>query len=322
MCRVTASGEDRCFTGPIRAEVEAEALKYKLTHQARQLSARTVKDALNQYIVSREKVLSPATIRGYETIRKNYFLRLQSLPLKTLSTQDCQAAIADELETHSPKSIKNAWGLFSSAIKAAGAGDFPVRLPQVPVPDTPWLDPDQIPVFLNAIKDKPCELPALLALHGLRNSEILDLSWKDVDLVKGLLYVRGAAVPDKDGNLVHKAANKNRRSTRTVSIWIPRLLAVLQEKHQADGYVCPIGERSAYFAINRICKKAGLPEIGVHGLRRSAASVFYHLGISDRVTMQQLGWSELATMHKHYVRIAEKDQNDAINALKEFAAGL
>ena len=66
MCRVTAQGDDRCFTGPIKAEVEAQALEYKLTHQARALAARTVGDAVSRYIAAREKVLSPATIRGYE----------------------------------------------------------------------------------------------------------------------------------------------------------------------------------------------------------------------------------------------------------------
>lgn len=322
MCRVTAQGEDRCFTGAIKAEVEAQALKYKLTHQARPLSARTVGDAVTQYIRSREKVLSPATVRGYEQISRNYFTRLQALPLKTLTARDCQAAIADELETHSPKSIKNAWALFGSAIKAAGAGDFSVRLPQIPEAATPWLSPDQIPLFLEAIEGHNVEIPALLALHSLRRSEILDLTWDDLDLKNGRIHVSGAAVVDKDQQLVHKQTGKTASSTRWVSIWLPRLTYLLQTAPRSGDYVVDCHANTIYYWINRICKQAGLPEVGVHGLRRSFASLAYHLGLPERVTMELGGWSDLATMHKSYVRIAEAEKNKAADAIRAWASSL
>ena len=328
MCRVTAQGDSRCFVGPLKSEVEAQALEYKVTHQAKPLTARTVGDAVTRYISGRDKVLSPATIRGYEQVKRNYFKRLQALPLKTLTVEDCQAAIADELESHSPKSIKNAWGLFASAIKDAGAGAYNVRLPQVPDPDTPWLDPDQIPLFLEAIKGHKVELPALLALHSLRRSEILDLTWNDVSLVKdgnvirASIHVRGSAVVDKDHQLVHKRTNKNNSSTRTVDVWLPRLTALLQEQRKADGYLVTCNPGNLYYWINGICRSAGLPEVGVHGLRRSYASLCYHLGISERVAMQQGGWSDAATMHKHYVKIAERDRQAAVDALRDFAKAL
>lgn len=328
MCRVTAQGEDRCFTGPIKAEVEAQALEYKLTHHARPLTDRTVGDALGRYIAGREKILSPATIRGYEQIKRNYFSRLQALPLKTLTARDCQAAIADELETHSPKSIKNAWALVASALKASGCEELPVRLPQIPAPETPWLDPDQIPVFLDAIKGHKVELAALLALHSLRRSEILDLTWDDVTIVqegnviRASIHVRGSAVVGKDQQLVHKRTNKNASSARTVDVWLPRLTALLQEQRQADGYLVTCDPNTLYYWINKVCKAAGLPEIGVHGLRRSYASLCYHLGISERVAMQQGGWSDAATMHRHYVKIAERDRQQAVDALRDFAKAL
>ena len=322
MCRVTAQGEDRCFTGSIKAEVEAQALEYKLTHQVRPLSARTVGDAVAQYIRGREKVLSPSTVRGYEQITRNYFRRLQALPLKTLSAQDCQAAIADELEAHSAKSVKNAWGLFSSAIKAAGSGDFPVRLPQIPEPDTPWLSPDQIPIFLEAIKGHKVEIPALLALHSLRRSEILDLTWDDLDLAHGRLHVSGAAVVGKDQQLVHKQTGKTASSTRWVSIWLPRLTYLLQTAPRSGDYVVDCHANTLYYWINKLCKQAGLPEVGVHGLRRSFASLAYHLGLPERVTMELGGWSDLATMHKSYVRIAEAEKEKAADAIRAWASSL
>lgn len=327
-CRVTAQGDSKCFTGAVKSEVEAQALEYKITHQARPLAARTVGDAVERYIRSREKVLSPATIRGYEQIKRNYFLKLQGIPLKSLTRADCQAAIADETDAHSAKSICNAWGLFSPALIAAGCEDFPVRLPQKVAADTPWLDPEQLPVFLEAIKGHKVELAALLALHSLRRSEILDLTWDDVefvadgDQIRARVLVRGSAVVDKDQQLVHKRTNKNASSARAVDVWLPRLVELLQQQRQADGYLVQCDPNTLYYWINKICEGAGLPKVGVHGLRRSFASLAYHQGLSERVTAQVGGWSDLATMHKHYVKVAERDAAQAVDALRSFAAGL
>jgi integrase len=70
--------------------------------------------------------------------------------------------------------------------------------------------------------------------------------------------------------------------------------------------------------INAVCRKNDLPEIGMHGLRHSFASLAYHLKISEKIAMQIGGWADATTMHKIYTHIGKADILKSENLLKEF----
>jgi integrase len=59
--------------------------------------------------------------------------------------------------------------------------------------------------------------------------------------------------------------------------------------------------------INRVCRSAGLPEVGIHGLRHSFASLAYHLNMPEKIAMQIGGWENDATMKKIYTHVAKSD---------------
>lgn len=323
MCRVTAQGVSRCFTGPVRADVEKLALEYKTQRQHQHITTVRVIDALAHYIDARRNVLSPATIRGYEQIKRDRFQMLHGMPISKLRDSDVQLAINMDAAQITAKSVKNAWALFASAIKAEAGLTFQVRLPQVAPPETQWLDVDQLSTFLAELRGRPCELGALLALHSLRRSELLDLTRNDIEISGDSvrIHVRGSAVIGPDGKVVHKRTNKNASSTRVVDVWLPRLAELLRQP-LPDGYLVSVNPNTLYTQINKVCRDAGLPEVGVHGLRRSFASISYREGLPERVTAAIGGWADLATMHKHYVKIAERDKAQAVDQLKAFATSL
>ena len=72
----------------------------------------------------------------------------------------------------------------------------------------------------------------------------------------------------------------------------------MNETNDQEKYVMIGTKVSPKFAetFNRICRKNGLPEIGVHGLRHSFVSLAYHLGWSELTTMQIAGYSDYNTM--------------------------
>lgn len=77
----------------------------------------TVGEAINRYISEKSKVLSPYTIKGYNTIRKNYFKSLMDMNLTDLDQRDIQRAIFTEYANNkSPKTIKNAHGLLTAML--------------------------------------------------------------------------------------------------------------------------------------------------------------------------------------------------------------
>ena len=185
-----------------------------------------------------------------------------------------------------------------------------------------FLQPEQIPLFIDAIRGRKDEIALLLGLHGLRASEIMAIRRRDIDLDSGMIYVHGAAVPDEKNNLVHKETNKNASSRRKIPIMIPRLRAVVEESELgADDLILIAKSNGAlYNAVKRICENNNLPMIGVHGLRHSFASLCYHLGLSEETTMRLGGWADPGTMRKIYTHLSDQDLANQTQSISNFFA--
>ena len=315
-------GESISITEPTEQACIKKARLIKAEHLAgatRNHDVRlTLDKLLARYIKSKAPVLSPSTVRGYEAIRRTRFLAYKD---KEAERINWQRMINDESELCGPKTLRNAWALVSAAAASAGLQTPPVRLPQLVQDEHPYLEAEQIPAFLEAVKDTPWELPALLGLHGLRRSEMFALTWNQIDLKTKTIRVAGAMVHDKDGKLISKKTNKNRSSRRTVPIMIPRLadlLACSGAQCAPSSPVLTCHPNSVYKAINRICEKEGLPLIGVHGLRHSFASLAHSLGVPEAETMALGGWEDPNTMRKIYTHLDAAARLKASNKISAF----
>lgn len=292
--------------------IKARAIKAGMIEEKKAAPKMTVGKAIDEYIESKDNLLSPATIKGYKSIRKNRFQKLMDRDIR--SGINWQKAINDEAGGGiGAKSVRNAWSLIEAAVLAQGVDLPAVTLPRKVKAERPWLDYEQIEVFLNAIKGKKCELACLLALHSLRMSEILAL--KHDSLKDGIIRVRGAVVINDAGEYVYKEENKTARSRRDVPVMIPRLAEIWPagdpqiQKHAA------INEM-----VGTICEKAGLPKITMHSLRHSFASLAWHLKWDMMTTCRVGGWSTPATVQGIYTHLAGQDLNESISRMKEFYA--
>ena len=316
--RLRLGGKEIPVYGETEAKCRRAAELLKIEHSSGKVVQKrcdyTTRQAIEAYIASKSR-LSPCTVRGYETIKKNRFKAQMDAVIDSV---DWQAAI--DAEECSPKTLKNAWGLVSSAMRFVNVAVPDVSLPKVIADEHPFLEPEQIPLFLDAIRGNEFEVAALLGLHSLRRSEICDVTMQDIDLKKQTIRVRGAAVPDKDNRIVHKAENKNSASARVVPIMIPRLTELLTQmkKDGVDGYLVNHHPNSIYKAVNSVCKKSGLPEIGCHGLRHSMVSLAWHLGWDELTCMRIAGYSDFQTMRKIYTHLAESDRNQNVIAMQNF----
>lgn len=311
------NGKSIYVYGSTDAECRRTATRIKSEHLTGTVVQKkctlTTAQMIDDYLADRSR-LSPSTLRGYECIRDTVFTEARDQIVDTVKWQN----VIDRDE-HAPKTIKNAWGLISSAMRHAGIEPPKVTLPQQIRSERPFLDPQQVQTFIEAIRGERCEIAALLGLHSLRRSEILDLTWKDVDVKKGIINVSGAAVLDKDGNLVHKKENKNAASTRQVPIMIPRLKELLSEG--GKGYIVTAYPNSIYKEVNAICEQHKLPLVGVHGLRHSFVSLAYHLGWSELATMKIAGYADHNTMREIYTHLSEMDKRKDINSMTLFFSG-
>lgn len=267
---------------------------------------KTLGDTLDKYIAARKGFKSPSTIYAYESYRKQRFQSMMAADVYTTTDEQWQAAIRREARSLSPKYIKNVWMLISAAIFEETGRRPRVTLPEKEHNEKPYLDPDQIPVFLQAIKGESIEIAALLELSSLRRSEMLALTWDKVDFKNEIIYVHGARVAGDGGKLVHKKQNKNDSPRRTVPIIEP-LMEALKAVDNKEGYVVNLTGGWICTRINEICSANGLPKVGNHGLRHSFASLAYHLQMPKKIAMKIGGWADDETMHKIYTHVAQKD---------------
>ena len=276
---VTEETEQACIA-------RAMAIRENMLAPADKSQKPSLSVAIDRYIEARESILSPATIRGYRNIQKSRFQSQMKRPVNSMSERDWQRAVNAEAKLCASKTLKNAWGFVSSVLREETGTLYSVSLPQVVSEPREFLEPDQIKVFLEHARGNKYEIPALLALCSLRVSEIIALTWDQIDMEDKIISVKGAVVPNEHHQYVKKKENKNQTSRREVPIMIPQLLDALKAADKRNPDVVPYHPRTIQNAINRICKEARLPEVGTHGLRHSSAPPAYHLNNPKKNTTQ------------------------------------
>jgi integrase len=98
---------------------------------------------------------------------------------------------------------------------------------------------------------------------GLRRSELLRLTWSDVDLP-----TRHAQIPDsKNGHPRHVVLTH-------------RAVEVLCELPRTHGRVFPMSPNALRLAWERIRRRAGCPDLHFHDLRHEAISRFFEMGLT------------------------------------------
>ena len=297
---VTEPTESACIA-------RAMAIKEEMLEAIDRTNKPTLTVAIDRYIEARQNILSPSTILGYRIIQRNRFTAAMSRPVDAYDENGWQRLVNSEAKLCSAKTLTNAFRFISSVIYEETGKRYTPKLPQIVSEPRKFLEPEQIPIFVDAVSKTKYAIPAMLALCSLRRSEILALTWDKIDLDAGTIKVYGAVVRDEKMNYIYKPENKNRSSRRTVPIMIPQLKDALAAVENKSGAVVTALPNAIRNGINRACREVALPEVGIHGLRHSFASLAYHLGMPEKVAMQIGGWENDATMKKIYTHVAKSD---------------
>jgi len=315
-------GGSQYITGDTAKECRDKALLYKSEHinglKGTVPKGITLRQACERYIQKKEAARkSPETIRGYDIILRNRFQAVMDKPVSEI--KNWQSVYNSESRIYSPKTMKNTWSFLCSAVKS----ECGIVLPDIETvsyqrEEHAFLTPDQIRAFVSAASTDKYRIALYLALCSCRASEIRALDWSNVDLDNKTIYVKGALVRDKENQKVEKKENKTAKSTRYVPIFIPELQQALRDVQDKAGKVVVANENTLLEHANQVCDSAGLPRVGVHGLRHSFASLCYSLEIPVKVTMQIGGWSDMGTVMRIYTHLAQKDVSKNASKLADF----
>ena len=316
-CQIRVDGKRVSVTADSPQEAISRAVALRDGQKEKGPQKQTLEAVVDEYINLREAVLSPATVKAYRSYSRNSFQPYMKKKITELDRRTLQRMVSDEARVVGPKTVRNAWGLITAALKEHGVDCDGINLPPVPSAVRPWLTATEVLRFCKAITGERCEVPALLALCSLRRSEIAALDWNDIDLKNEVIHVRRSVVVGEFG-LVEKKTNKTRSSTRDVPILIPQLTEALRREKDKRGKVMKGHPNSVYGQVNRICKREGLPEVGVHGLRHSYASLCHYLGIPPHEAAKMGGWSDLGTMNRIYTHLSSGQMTAAAEQYRSF----
>lgn len=318
------NGKSQYVYGATKEECEQEALVIKSQYKAGKLEIKndaasiTLREACQQYINKKEKAKrSPETVRGYDIIMRHRFQSVMDKPVSSI--KNWQSVYDKEAEKYSAKTMKNTWSLIQSAVKSECKIDLPT-IEQISEKKTEhaFLTPDEIKVFIKAAENDKYKIALFLALCSCRVSEIFALDWPNVDLKNKAIHIKGAVVRNKNNTKVEKKENKTEAGERTIPIMIPELEAALKAETEKTGKVIVANENTLLKHSNMICDAAGLPRVGMHGLRHSFASLCYSLEVPVKITMQVGGWKDLNTVMKIYTHLAKKDVGKQVEKLTNF----
>lgn len=142
-------------------------------------STETVRECLQNYINSKENLLSPSSIRGYNIILKNSIDEIADIYISDLTERDLQNWINNNVKKYKPKSIKSQFGLVTASLRQRKISlDFKsILLPRIPRNEKTIPNEEQIATILHMVEGTSVELAVTIAVTlGLRQSEIAALT--------------------------------------------------------------------------------------------------------------------------------------------------
>lgn len=286
---------------------------------------RTVEDAIRMWEAQRGSRWSEATVYTYRRV-----VRWHILPW--FGGRKLRALTPDEMrlwvESMGTKSKAREAGQIMKAVLnvAVGEGWLPsspmrgVRLARVRRKRYQvWTDGEARAV-LRKVRDDPWwrAFYTLALTAGLRRGELLALDWNDVDLDARTAVIRRTVTTDRAGVAVIGTETKSRR-VRRVTLALPAVEA-LRAMPEREGLVfARNGDKATETWVfnnhKRWCRAAGVPEIRVHELRHTCATLLLHEGVPVKVVSDLLGHSSASITMDIYQHTTDAMHRQAVDRL-------
>ena len=282
-------------------------------------SKMKVSQWLDEWLASYTMNIKPATRSAYEEhIRVHIKPSLGDIPLKQLSTRDIQQLYTNLLKERelSPKTVRNIHGVLHRTLEQAkllgyirvNPADAAVT-PRVEKKQVETLDAEDIGKFLAAIRGTKYEYPLFVAVFtGLRQGELLGLTWDCVDFEHGMLLINKQRNRVKGDTEFRFASLKNDKArVLTAADEVMEVLKLQKERQTAwaaalgDGWSNPdhlvfttefgryINNKILYQNFKRIMRKLNKPDLRFHDLRHTYAVNSLRAGDDIKTVQENLG---------------------------------
>ena len=326
----TGSGKNRkrktkIVTYKTKSELKEIYRKFEDEVRHNPLIDTSVKELVEMYIKSRKPLgVEATTIKGYKIAAERIYSRIGDLNASELTSYQVQDFIAALDEKYAPKTIKHTVTLLSAAYENAVRLDQlqknPCKLCVLPKQERKEIDifsEGEIRSFCAALNKVRLDYKVAyeLALFcGMRRSEILGLKNEDVNITfKALSINKTRHVVD--GEIVVQGT-KTKSSQRTLAVpdFVIEDISHLIELHESyrfdttdfliqDGFGKPMTPTALSTRIYQIEKDAGLPNVSIHDLRHTFASMLNAAHVDIAMISRELGHSSIGITLNTYTHV-------------------
>lgn len=334
------------------AEIEEARLKGEFgTIQSSGGTDPTVAEFVERWLADYIKPFSaPSTVNLYEMFMRSRIIpELGKLKLKNLNASHVQRmyrkmAMERKDGVRKPVSVGTINGLnrvlksaMSQAVREGLIRDNPCMMARPPAMERfepTIIDSSHLHNFLEAAKASDYyALIETALMTGLRQGELLALTWDDIDLKNGIVTVNKAL--KGRGNDSYVDQPKTRSGFRTVLLPKHTIETLKRHKEKQEAQKAKAGEtyvdegivfatKTGSYAnghnitrrtIKSICEKAGLPPMRFHDLRHTHGSLLAANSLSARAISDRLGHSDAAFTMRIYTHKTSLSQVAVVNVL-------
>ena len=343
--RVFDGVRQRSFYGATKADALAgpQRIVNREHRKAATVTNASVETFFRQWLDATRQTVKPATWRKYDSaIRLHALPTLGRLRLTDVRPDHLTALYAD-LARHGlgGTSVHHVHVILGTGFEAAMTQGLlasnPSRRVKAPrVNEKSWtiLSREDAARLLRAARGDRLEaLYALALTTGMREGELLALRWRDIDIDRATLSVRGTVVKSLAGKYVI-GSPKTGAARRTVSLGASavsslcaaRAAAVVRAVATADdvrdAFIFP-AERGGIMAggnlVNRhfhpLLIRAGLPSMRFHDLRHTAITHMLEDGVNAVTVSRVVGHASVAVTLGQYGHVTTGMQAAAVAAM-------
>jgi integrase len=345
-------GKKKYVYGDTKAEAnkKLKALQRSLEDKAfLPARAETVEAYLWYWLEIHSAKIKEATRIAYTTRIKACIPHIGQIKLQQVTGEHLQKMYAILQEKHKQSSLHILHTVLKVAFKDAVRWKRIVRNPcedidgpAVQHEERPFLNADQCKQLLKAAQGTDIEGFLTMALTtGMRRGEMLGLRWSDIDMEQKFVSVQRTASFLNSSTTggkytVVETTTKTKSSKRSIRL-TDFLIATLktQKKNQLEARLQAgqdwknkdlvfCNKVGGHFSVGmlashykQLLQECALPQLHIHDLRHSAATLLASMGIPVKVVQEILGHSSVTITQNLYGHVIEGMQEEAMQKMDD-----
>lgn len=291
--------------------------------------------------------VKPRTVDSYKSTVKNQIKpSMGAIRLESLNAHTIQGFYNSLSERLSAKTVKNTHGILHKALQQAVANGY-IRfnpadaciIPRAVRKELHPLDEAQISTFLQAIRGHRFEALFTITLFtGMREGEVLGLTWDAVDLEKGTLLINKQLQKERGKGGEYRLVTTKNSKGRCITL-APFVLSLMKDVRRQQrrwrlqnarywdnpmnlvftdelgGHLMP---HTVYHRFKAVVEAMGCPDVRFHDLRHSYAVAAIRAGDDVKTVQENLGHATASFTLDIYGHVTEQMKQASASRMEQF----